>query len=271
MLVVLMLLSLLGLGIGLGTINPAEESNPLDGLGTGAIIWWIISNIVAVFTGAFVASKLTNLPFKTTGILHGLVTWSLYTLISFWLLTSTVGGILSGVGSVVSKTLSGVGQGVSELMSTQFQQDQTQGNELFDKEQMENMVRRVLARETDTTVQQIHIEPAAIARELFLENGEIKTDVQRQEIVDAVTQYSNLSERQVEEVADVIMRRYQAAKQEWEQLKQRAEKSAGEAASAASSVAIWAFLALLVGAITAAIGGKVGEPDPREIKRTEVV
>ncbi|RYY08132.1 MAG: hypothetical protein EOO36_24060, partial [Cytophagaceae bacterium] len=34
-------LSLLGLGIGLGTIDPLTEQNPMAGIGTGAAIWWI--------------------------------------------------------------------------------------------------------------------------------------------------------------------------------------------------------------------------------------
>ncbi len=38
MLITLMLLSLLGIGIGIGSIKPMEESNPLEGIGTSALI-----------------------------------------------------------------------------------------------------------------------------------------------------------------------------------------------------------------------------------------
>lgn len=34
-----LLLSLLGLGIGMGTIDPLQARSPMDGLGTGALIW----------------------------------------------------------------------------------------------------------------------------------------------------------------------------------------------------------------------------------------
>ena len=38
-LVVQLALSLLGLGIGMGTVDSLKEANPLRGLGTGAIVW----------------------------------------------------------------------------------------------------------------------------------------------------------------------------------------------------------------------------------------
>lgn len=38
--VTMLALSLLGLAIGLGTIDPVEEQNPFAGLATGAAVWW---------------------------------------------------------------------------------------------------------------------------------------------------------------------------------------------------------------------------------------
>ena len=109
MLVVMLLLSLLGLGIGLGSINPASEQQPMQGLGMGAIIWWVLSNLIAVFIGGYVAGKLTNVDFKGSGLLHGVIAWSMYTVISFYILTTTVGAIFSGVGSALTKSVSTIG------------------------------------------------------------------------------------------------------------------------------------------------------------------
>ena len=44
-------LSLLGAGIGLSTIDPMEERNPLSGIGTGAVIWYALSTLVALYVG----------------------------------------------------------------------------------------------------------------------------------------------------------------------------------------------------------------------------
>ncbi|NJK87521.1 MAG: hypothetical protein HC906_17600 [Bacteroidales bacterium] len=58
MLVVMMLLSLLGIGIGAGTINPLSEQQPLEGLGTGTVVWWIISNLIAVLLAGMLPEGL---------------------------------------------------------------------------------------------------------------------------------------------------------------------------------------------------------------------
>jgi hypothetical protein len=111
-LVVQMVFSLLGLGIGMGAINPME-SNPLQGLGTGALIWWVASMLISLFVGGYVAGRLAGFPRNEEGILHGVLTWSVFTLFSFFLLTSAVGGIFNVVGNTVSQSLSIAGQKVN--------------------------------------------------------------------------------------------------------------------------------------------------------------
>ena len=108
-----------------------EEAQPLQGIGTGALIWWVISNILAVFAGAYTAAKLTNLSYKFSGLLHGILSWSLYALISFVLMTSAIGGIISGVGGAVSKSMSVVGKGLSEISSLADQVDTERINRLI--------------------------------------------------------------------------------------------------------------------------------------------
>ncbi len=61
------LLNMLGLGIGLTTIDPLTETNPLDGLGTGTIIWWGVSNLAALFMGGMVAGRMSGLPANSEG------------------------------------------------------------------------------------------------------------------------------------------------------------------------------------------------------------
>ncbi len=64
-LIVQLWLSLLGLGIGLGTIDPTEEANPLRGLGTGAIVWWAISMLLSLFADGYVAGRLARGPVRS--------------------------------------------------------------------------------------------------------------------------------------------------------------------------------------------------------------
>jgi hypothetical protein len=102
-LVIQLALSLLGLGIGLGTIDPLTEQNPMSGIGIGAGIWWVISMLVSLYLGASVASRLAGMPRPTDGMLHGLLTWSVVTLLTFYLLTTAVGRIIGGVTGVAGR------------------------------------------------------------------------------------------------------------------------------------------------------------------------
>ena len=108
-------LSLLGLGIGLGTIDPLQEQNPLSGIGIGAAIWWLLTTLGSLYLGATVASRLAGIPRRTDGLLHGLLTWALVTLITFYLLTTAVGRIIGGVTGVAGRALSGVGSGIAAV------------------------------------------------------------------------------------------------------------------------------------------------------------
>jgi len=114
-LVVQLSLSILGLGIGMGTVDPVEENNPLHGLGTGSLIWWSLTMLISLFAGGWVAGRLAGVPKAFDSILHGLLTWSVVTLFSFYLLTTAVGGVISGVGNIIGKTVSLAGQGVGAV------------------------------------------------------------------------------------------------------------------------------------------------------------
>jgi hypothetical protein len=256
MLVTLMMLSLLGIGIGLTSISPMEEAEPLQGLGTGAIIWWVISNLAAIFAGAYVAASLTTLSHKLTGALHGILTWSLYALISLWLMTTTAGGIIGGAGSIISKNLSVFGSGISELVSVVDEQK-------LDNERINKMIQQALQRDqklADDTVE-FDIDVKAVVQDVFIENGELKADVSRQELEQSVARNSTLSQQDVSHAMDVIMEEYERLEQQWRQIKLQAEETARKASGAAGKAAIWAFVALLLGVITAAVGGMLGKPD----------
>lgn len=139
----MLLLNLLGIGIGLGAINPMEEAQPFSSLGTGTIIWWVVSNLIAIFAGAYVAGKMAGVPSTSTSTMHGILSWCLYTLVSFWILTSAVGSIISGVGSVVSGTLSAAGSGIEALAGNQ--QDNEDQSNLISYNEIKREAERVLS------------------------------------------------------------------------------------------------------------------------------
>jgi hypothetical protein len=258
MLITLMLLSLLGLGIGLGTINPMDEAKPLQGLGTGALIWWVISNLIAVFVGAYIAANLTNIRYKFSGIYHGVLAWSLFTILSFWIMTTTVGGIISGVGGAVSKSMSSLGKGVKDMAQSPGQGDMSRINQMIQGALTKN------SAASDTATREFNIDMMAVIQDVFFVNGEIRQDVSRPEIERSIARNSTLSQQDVRQATDQVMIEYERIKQDWPRIKAEAQEKTQEAAGAASKAAIWSFVSLLLGVITAAIAGRVGNPDVYE-------
>src|SRR4051794_24890771 len=80
------LLNLLGVAIGASTVDPLKW-NP-RGYGIGSAIWFGVSSILSIFSGACVAGRLSGGARKPDGLLHGVVTWATATLLSLFILTS---------------------------------------------------------------------------------------------------------------------------------------------------------------------------------------
>ncbi|MFP4293098.1 MAG: hypothetical protein ACLFQ0_15795 [Cyclobacteriaceae bacterium] len=293
-LVTLLVLNLLGVGIGLAAIDPATEQNPMSGLGTGAIIWWVISNLIAIFAGAFIAAKLAGIPIGSLGMIHGVLSWCAFTLVTFWLLTTTVGSIISGVGSVISQTLSTVGSGIENVISNQGQQNQTaqsqnqqQQPSTLSLSQVSSEVQQILRQTDDPALQPDSIKETAqqsiqnarqelrdeqisdqeiqsMVQQLLNKSQNLTQEINRDDVANVVAARTDLSQQEASNVTDAVFRNLQQAQQQLQQLqaqaKQQAEQTAQKTAEATSSAAIWSFVALLLGAITAVAGGKVGTP-----------
>jgi len=123
-------LNLLGIGLGANTINPkyGEDSATPQELGTGAIGWVIVSTLASLFVGGWLAGRFAGIPDSLDGLLHGLVTWALVTLVSVAFLTTTAGRILSGTTALISQglalagaTVGGVARGAAGIAQAAVQ------------------------------------------------------------------------------------------------------------------------------------------------------
>jgi hypothetical protein len=87
-----LVLTLIGTAIGLATLNPTTSQNPSGAtLGIGAGVWLVISSLVSLFLGGYVAGR----PGGTfNGWLHGLATWAAVTMLTILLLTTAAGGLI---------------------------------------------------------------------------------------------------------------------------------------------------------------------------------
>jgi hypothetical protein len=93
-----LVLTLLGIASGLSATDIAEGDTP----GAGPLLWTGISMLIAAFVGGYVAARMTGLKRKVDGVLHGVVSWAVTTLLFATLATSAGGALLSGVfGNIV--------------------------------------------------------------------------------------------------------------------------------------------------------------------------
>ena len=108
-LVVYLFLSVLGTAIGATAVDPTGDASPLSGFGTGAGIWLVASTVISIFLGALVAGRSA----PAQGGLHGVLSWSVTTLVTTFLLASAASGLVGTAFGVVGKGLSLAGQGVA--------------------------------------------------------------------------------------------------------------------------------------------------------------
>lgn len=290
--VIQLALSMLGLGIGFGALSPMETGEAPTGLDTGALIWWVVSSLISLFVGGWVAGRLAGMPKAFDSILHGLLTWSLVTLLSFYLITTAVGRIISGVGNVVGQTLSLAGQGIAAVAPEAGQAIQNQlesqginindlkreamqlledaGKPELQPEALEREAQQA-ASEAEQTAGEAAENPQSadaslsdLFEGLVNEAGEIASAADREAAVNVVMERTGKSRQESQEIVNNWVQTFEQAKANFEETKEevalKARKTAEDVKSAVSKAGIFGFIALVLGAAAAGFGGKLGEP-----------
>ena len=92
------LLTLLGFAVGLSAFEPRADL--ARGIGIGLGIWMILTAVASVFAGAYFGSRVAGDPWKGDGVAHGVMVWAGFLLIGLSVISSGVGRLLSGAGSL---------------------------------------------------------------------------------------------------------------------------------------------------------------------------
>jgi hypothetical protein len=248
--VVLFLLGLLGLGIGLATMDPAAGGDDSPGggaLSIGTAIWGIISFLIALFAAGWIAGRLAGDPKQLDGLLHGVVAWALTTLVVMWLLTTTVSSIIGGAFSLLGNVAAASGQAVQAAASQVGGETLADAAQQLPWERIQQRVEQALPADVDLDREAL----MAAFRELVVEGGD------RQAVTDILVQQGGMTQEEAESTLQNLEAEYEQTVQEVEQ---QAAQAAETAAATVSSAAFWSFIALLLGAIAAAGGGWMGAP-----------
>ena len=293
-LAVQLVLSLLGLGIGLSTVDPATEANATAGLGMGAAIWFAISAIVSMFIGGMVGGRLAN-GTRHDGILHGLMVWGLVSLMSFYLVTTTVGRVVSGVGSVVGAGLAAGGTAVAaaapDLKDSATDMLKKNGFDLNSvRQEAETLLRQTgkaelnpdviaakaeQAKDTasntaqanaDATPAQQNVNLEQLMGNLFREGQDTVQAVDREAVVNVLVARGK-TQAEAEQTVDGWIGTYQTAQQQLKEAEVKARQVADDATNAATKAALLTFLVLVLGAVAAAFGGRMASRHHDDVTR----
>lgn len=246
-LVVQVLLTLLGAGIGIATLDPGTSDNPeATTFSIVAGIWYVLSGIVAAFVGGYIAARMSGKTLPTTGAFHGLTTWALTTLLVLYFLTSTVGMIVGGAFSGIASAVGGLSETVA----------QTAAPIVAEANPLEAIEAQVRSTGTDPEA----LNNAAInAMRALITGNEADANAARQNAAQALATARGIPlEQATQQVTQMEQQYHQAV----EQAKQQAAEAADIAASVISSSALLAFASLVLGAIAGWFGGRSGVVHP---------
>ncbi len=259
-----LLLSLLGVGIGLDTVNTNAGTTPGAGsLGLGAGAWWIITSIIALAFGGYAAAWMAGIELRWDGVLHGLITWGIATLLTVWLLSSAIGGVIGGGASAIGGLASAAGSGVKDAAQPIAQATGVTPDVLQQQAQ-------AYLKPTDTdpaTMSPQDAQKEVASNLVTYARGGADAGPAKSRIIAIMAAQQHISTDQASKQFDDAQAKLQQQKA---QAIQTAKNAADATATAAAHTSFAAFADLLIGAIAAAIGGSLAVQRRMQVARRVV-
>lgn len=252
-LAVQILLSMLGLGIGFSTVDPAQNGGTpsASSLSIGAGLWWGVSYLLALAVGGYVAARLAAIATPLEGVLHGLLTWAFALLIAVYLLSTALGGIIGGAFNAISGTLSTAGQTVKEA-APQIAQVAGITPDVV-KQRAKDLLSAAPtgADPTTLTAEDAQREVAANLGTLVTGDDQAK-EAARNRITAIVAAQANVTPEEARQRLDKLETQ---ATQTKNQAVEQAKEVGDKATDGLARASLMAFAALLLGAGAAGVGG----------------
>ncbi|MDB6016016.1 MAG: hypothetical protein JWR19_505 [Pedosphaera sp.] len=239
--------SVLGISIGATAVNPlTADQSSAQGIGIGAAIWFLVTSLISLFLGGWVAGRLSGFVRGAEGGLHGLITWATVTLLSVYLFSSALSGLLSGTTSILKSTVPAAQSAMSSSGGAQggvgsALQSATGGGSDSTQQEIQNL-------------SQQNPQLVASAGRLMAEGQNARPE-DRQAVVSSLVSQNNMSQDQANQTVDRWIQNSQQAKA---QLEQKARQAGNTAAKGVSAAGWWSFAMLVLTALVAAWGGSRG-------------
>lgn len=246
-LAIFLTLQILGAGIGASTIDlTGRETSSARAYGIGAAVWWLVTGLISLFIGGWVAGRLGWLPHKLDRILHGLTTWALFYVVVFYLVTTTLSALVGGGLATLGKAAGGAAQAAGEVAgSPQAQQMARQQGLSLDT------IRQEIAKALGAEGRQVDLGKLASSVSDYLRGP--KTPEERQKAVQSIAQATGKSDTEADQMLTNL-----------EQKTEQAKKTTEEVAAVTGVSFIGIAVSMLLGAVAAMLGSLVA-PRPRGV------
>jgi hypothetical protein len=255
------MLSILGVAIGASTVNATHGSTP-DGqtFGIAGGIWLLVSNLIGLAVGGYVAARLSGSADGTDTTLHGLAVWAIGYLLSAVLLGNIIAGTASTAVQGASSVLGGVMQGAGQAAQGAAQAASGPANQALQQVNPQQLVERAQQGLRGTggdpaqmTSDQRNAEIAQLLTRRVTDGSLPPPD--RDRLTRLVAAEYNIPQDEAQRRLTEVEQQATATAQ---QAEQRAREAADAAATAGAVAAYWAFAALLLGAAAAVLGARIG-------------
>lgn len=246
-----LLLGILGTGIGLSMVDPTEGTTPgATGFGIGAGIYWLITTVVALGAGGYAAARVSGVTERFDALVHGLVVWGVTLILTLYLLTSAVGGIIGGAFRTVGTVAGAAGSTVGAAARAAPAAASVAGIDQNDiRQEASDYLSDAPSDPAQMTPEQAQKE---VAKELpALARGGAEGQRAENRIVSIVAAQRKISRPEAQAQVNQAKQRFVQTKNE---TVETAKKAADAAAGAASKTSFIIVFALLVGAAAAAFG-----------------
>ena len=241
------------------TLDPgagAAENPSAQGFSIGAGIWLLVSGIVAALAGGFAAGRLSGKPKESTAGWHGLTTWALTTLVIFYLLTSTIGGLVGGAYRGLANAAGGVASAAGGAIQTAAQTAApsiASGADPFAA--VERSMRGAAGGNDPAALR----DGAVAAMKAAVTGDQQQAAAARDRAAEALAKAQGVP---VEQARSQVAQYEKQYRDTVETAKREATEAAAVAAKAVTRGALFAALALLLGAVAGWFGGRMGAVDP---------
>jgi hypothetical protein len=248
------LLALLGIGLGVATLDPATGQSPnASTLSIAAAAWYGVSGLIAAFAGGWVAGRLSQQPAGGTAGVHGLATWATTTLVILFMLSGAVTGLLGGALNGVTNVLGGVAQGAGSAIQGTAPALAQQANPFSGIEQQ--------LRETTGGQDPAELRDNAISAVRSLLTGDASDQQQaRERAAQALARARSVPVDEARAQIGQYEQQYRATAQ---RLRDQATQAAQTAAEVVSRAALISFGVMVLGALCGFVGGRMGAPKGR--------